>query len=126
MPDSRKKSQRVRDFKQKRRELREIVARTGDLSILAQPDSHYHLMFNARPNLTQGFGTHVQAMREMAKIADAHEPHVVYYEEGMIQLTQAKLPGRTGTFRIIVQTGICNRLCANVQQSPILRLERKN
>lgn len=115
-----KKSLRVKEFKQKRRQLRELAARTGDLSILEQQDPHYHLMMNGKPDFSKGFETQTLGMKEMSRIRDHYankdEDKVLYYEEGMIRILEAKLPGRTGTHDVMLQLGICARPCANIRR----------
>lgn len=95
----------------------EMVRATGDLRYLSKDvKPHYHLMFNTQPNMKEGFETQALAFQEMQKVADAHEPNVIYYEEGMIQLTSARLPDRTGHFQIMLQVGECYAPCQNVRQ----------
>lgn len=97
---------------------RQKAVETGDLRYLrSDVRGHYHLMFNALPNMKEGFETQSLAFREMKRIGEAHEPHVVWYEDGLIQLTNARLPNRTGHFQILIQVGECYRLtCPNIKK----------
>lgn len=115
MKNNDENSRRVYEFTKKNRLRRKYAAATGDLRVLAGPEPHYHLVYNGVPSKTIGYETETIGARAIKRIADAHDPHVVYYEDDpMIQLTQAKITGRTGVFRIMIQLGLCNDPCKEI------------
>lgn len=112
---------RVKRFVKHRRDVRRIAQYQNNPSLLLpKPEPHYHVLYNARPDVTIGYETQSLVMAAIKAIAQRHEDHkgedkVVFYEEGLIQLIEAKIKDRTGTFEIMVQPGECHsRKCVNI------------
>lgn len=108
----------VKKFAERRRLKHQQARATGDLSILVQPDPHFHVEYNGKPDLTQGFETETLARRLMSRIAEKYEEKdpsaVIYYEEGLIQIARARIKDRTGEFQIMMQPVECWYGCKNI------------
>lgn len=109
----------VKKFAERARAKRLRAQMTGDLSILAQPEPHYHVEYNAKADMTEGYETPTLASRKMSQIADSYlqkggDEAVVFYEEGLIQIREAKIAGRTGTFPVMMQVVECPFACKNI------------
>lgn len=112
---------KVRRFVEQRRDLRKLaIYQNNPGLLLPKPPPHYHVLYNTRPDVTIGYETQNLVMRAIKAVAQKHEDHlgedkVIYYDDGMIQLVDAKIRDRTGLFRIIVQPGECHsRKCVNI------------
>jgi hypothetical protein len=112
---------KVRKFVKKRRDLRNIARYQNNPGLLLpRPDPHYHVLYNTLPDFTIGYETQGLVMQAIKDAAKKHEEalgedKVIYYEEGLVQLVDAKIRDRTGVFRIMVQPGECHSTrCINI------------
>lgn len=109
----------VKKFADRRRLRRQQAAATGDLSILAQSEPHFHVAYNTLPDLNQGYETITLACKKMRLVSDSYpEDKVQYYDDPevgpMIQIMEAKIRDRTGVHAVMMQPVQCFQPCQNI------------